>query len=66
MQTAHNSESPHLPDKFLAFLPANHIQSPWLAGPKIAPEKQRQHSCDDMRLTESGNTSSKQLLMRPT
>jgi len=29
-------------------------------------EKQRQHRCDDVRLTESGNARSKQLLMMPT
>jgi len=29
-------------------------------------EKQRQCRCDDTRLTESGDTRSKQLLMMPT
>jgi len=29
-------------------------------------EKQRQHRCDDVRLTESGNARSKQLLVVPT
>ena len=29
-------------------------------------EKQRQHRRDDVRLTESGNARSKQLLMVPT
>jgi len=29
-------------------------------------EKQRQHRCDDARLTESGNARSEQLLVVPT
>ena len=29
-------------------------------------EKQRQHRCDDARLTESGNARSEQLLVMPT
>jgi len=38
---------------------------PQLQGIEIDTEKQRQYRCDDVRLTNSRNAKSKQLLMMP-